>query len=96
MPYRTVANAVSTVPPTEYMDKIFDMDIPTLKFIPVDAESVSLIVFSLHVWKASGSRPVPKRKQCTSLTHFCSISVLPVLFWRVKALAKSNNIAPVY
>ena len=101
------------------MDKLFDMDIPSLEFVPVDAESVSLIVSSLHVRKATGAdglstkfikaspfmlrlitvlinkciesssvpfqwkqaivTPVPKRKQCTSLTHFRPISVLPVL-----------------
>jgi len=27
------ANVVSTVPPTEYMDKLFDVDTSTLKFI---------------------------------------------------------------
>ena len=89
-------------------------------FIPVDVKSVSLIVSSLHVQKASGAdgiptkfvkaspfmtrlitvlinkciesssvpvqwkqaivTPVPKRKQCTSLTHFWPISVLPILY----------------
>jgi len=37
------------------MNKLFDVDTLTLKFIPVDVESVSLIVSSLHVWKASGA-----------------------------------------
>jgi len=50
-----VANVVSTVPPTEYMDKLFDVHIPSQKFIPVDVESVSLFVSSLHVAKASGA-----------------------------------------
>ena len=119
IPYKTVANVVSVVPPTEYMDKLFGVDVPTLKFIPVDVESVSLIVSSLHVQKASGAdglptrfikaspfmirlitvlinrciesssvpvqwkqaivTPVPKRRQCTGLTHFRPISVLPIL-----------------
>ena len=30
-------------------------------------------------WKQAVVTPVPKRKQCTSLIHFCPISVLPVL-----------------
>ena len=119
IPHKTVANVVSTVPPTEYMDRLFGGGVPSLKFVPVDVESVSSIVSSLHVQKASGAdglptrfvkaspfmarlitvlinkciesssvpfqwkqaivTPVPKRKQCTSLTHFRPISVLPVL-----------------
>jgi len=112
MPYKTIANV-------QYdMDKLFDVNIPTLKFILVDIESVSLIVSSLLVWKVSGAdglpskfvkaspfmtrlitvsikkciesssvpvqwkqaivTPVPKQKQCTSLTHFRPISALPV------------------
>ena len=119
IPYKTVANVVSTVPPTEYMERLFGGSVPSLEFVPVDVESVLLIVFSLHVWKACGAdglstkfvkaspfmarlitvlinkriesssvpfqwtqavvTPVPKHKQCTSLTHFCPISLLPVL-----------------
>ena len=45
IPYKTVANVVSTVPPTEYMDGVFDVDTPTLKFIPVDVESVFDCIF---------------------------------------------------
>ena len=43
------------------MDKLFDVDIPTLKFIPVDLESMSLIVSSLHVWKVSGVDGLPTK-----------------------------------
>ena len=43
------------------MDKLFDVDIPTLKFKPVDVESISLIVCSLHVWKASGADGLPTK-----------------------------------
>jgi len=43
------------------MDKLFDMDIHSLKFIPVDVEIVSLIVSSLHVWKASGADGLPTK-----------------------------------
>ena len=112
------------------MDKLFDVDITTLKFIPVDVESVSLILSSLHAWKASGAdgfptkfvkvsplmtklitvlinkciessldsvqwkqaivTPVPKRKQCTSLTNFYPISELPVLS-KVYYIIRSNH-----
>ena len=53
IPYKTVANVVSTLPPTEYMDRLFGGGVPSLKFVPVDVESVSSIVSSLHVQKAS-------------------------------------------
>ena len=119
IPYKTIANVVSTVPASEYMDKLCDGTTPSLEFVPVDVESVSLIISSLHVQKASGAdglptrfiraspymarlvtvlvnkciesssvpfqwkqaivTPVPKCKQCTSLSHFRPISVLPVL-----------------
>ena len=51
IPYKTVANVVSTVPPTEYMERLFGGSVPSLEFVPVDVKSVSLIVSSLHVWK---------------------------------------------
>ena len=119
IPYKTIANVVSTVPASEYMDKLCDGTTPSLEFVPVDVESVSLIISSLHVQKASGAdglptrfiraspymarlvtvlinkciesssvpfqwkqaivTPVPKCKQCTSLSQFRPISVLPVL-----------------
>ena len=119
IPYKTVANVTSTVPATEYMDKLYDRAIPSLEFVPVDVESVSFLISSLRIQKASGVdglsarfiraspymvrlvtvlinkciesslvpfqwkqaivTPVPKCKQCTSLTHFRPISVLPTL-----------------
>jgi len=109
----------STIPASEYMDVFCDRVIPTLEFVPVDVESVSALIFTLHIQKASGVdgpsarfiraspcmtrlvtvlinkciesslvplqwnqaiiTPVPKCKQCTSLTHFRPISVLPTL-----------------
>ena len=119
IPYKAVANVVSTVPASEYLDKLCDGTVPSLEFVPVDVESVSSIISSLHVQNASGAdglptrfvraspymarlvtvlinkciesssvpfqwkqaivTPVPKCKQCTSLSNFRPISVLPVL-----------------
>ena len=119
IPYKTIADVASTVPASDYMDKFFDRVTPSLEFSPVDVDSISLIMSSLHVHKASGAdgiptqfiraspymarlvtvlvnkciesssvpfqweravvTPVPKCKQCTSLSHFRPISVLPVL-----------------
>jgi len=64
IPYKTVANVVSAVSPTVYMDKLFDVD---LKFIPVDVESVSLIVSSSHVQKASRADGIPASPFMTRL-----------------------------
>ena len=61
IPYKTVANVVSTVPASVYMGKLFDVTIPSLVFVPVDVESVSLIISSLHVQKASGADGLPTR-----------------------------------
>ncbi|MCY3928858.1 MAG: hypothetical protein OXG81_11355 [Acidobacteria bacterium] len=54
IPYKTVANVTSTVPATEYMDKLYDRATPSLEFVPVDVESVSSLISSLHIQKASG------------------------------------------
>ena len=54
IPYKTVANVTSTVPATEYMDKLYDQATPSLEFVPVDVESVSSLISSLHIQKASG------------------------------------------
>jgi len=50
--YKTVANVVSTVPASEYMDKLYNGTIPSLEFVPVNVESASLIISSLNVQKA--------------------------------------------
>ena len=71
-PYRTIAYVASTVPPTEYMDKLSDVDMPSLKFKPVDVESVSLIVSTLHIQKASevGGLPTKFLLLCQDLSLF--------------------------
>ena len=81
IPYKTVANVVSTVPASVYMGKLFDVTIPSLVFVPVDVESVSLIISSLHVQKASGADGLPTRFVRASpymarLVTVLSISVL--------------------
>ena len=43
----------STVLVSQYMDKLYDGTIPSLEFVPVDVETVSLIISSLHVQKRS-------------------------------------------
>ena len=43
---------ISKVLASEYMDKLFDRVIPSLEFVPVDVESVSSIISSLHTQKA--------------------------------------------
>ena len=61
IPYKIIANVVSTVPASEYMDKFCDGTTPSLEFVPVDVESVSLIISSLHVQKPSGADGLPTR-----------------------------------
>ena len=117
IPYKTVANVTRTVP--DIMDKLYDWATLSLEILPVDVESMSFLVSSLHIQKASDAdglsaqfiraspyvvrlvtvlingciesclvpfqwkqtivTPVPKCKQCTSLTHFWPISVLPTV-----------------
>ena len=50
---------VSTVPASEYMDKLCLGTVPSLEFVPVDVETVSLIISSLCVQKASGADGLP-------------------------------------
>jgi len=52
---KIVANMTSTVPASEYMDVFCDRIIPTLEFVPVDAESVSALISALHIQKGSGA-----------------------------------------
>ena len=47
IPYKTISNVVSAVPASEYMDRFCDLTVPTLEFVPVDVETVSLIISSL-------------------------------------------------
>ena len=55
IPYKTIADVASTVPASDYTDKFFDRITPSLEFSPVDVDSISLIMSSLHVHKASGA-----------------------------------------
>ena len=46
---------------SSYMDKHCDGTTPSLEFVLIDVESVSLIISSLHVQKASGADGLPTR-----------------------------------
>ena len=52
---------VSTVPASEYMDKLCLGTVPSLEFVPVDVATVSLMISSLCVQKASGADGLPTR-----------------------------------
>ena len=116
--YKTVANVTSTVPATEFLDRLFgDRVVPPLEFSYIDSGTVSSVVSGLDFHKATGSdelstrfirasphmvitvlfnkcisnslvpyqwkqavvTPVLKCKQCTALSQFRPISVLPIL-----------------
>ena len=118
IPYKTVAYVTSTVPATEFLDRLFgDRIVPPLEFSYIDSEIVSSVVSGLDFHKATGSdglstrfirasphmvrlitilfnkcisnslvpyqwkqmTPVLKCKQCTALSQFQPISVLPIL-----------------
>jgi len=51
MPYKTVTNVVSTVQPTEYMDRLFGRE---LQCVPLGVELVLLVISSLHASGADG------------------------------------------
>ena len=65
------------------MDKLFYEGTPTLKFTPVNVESLSLIVSSLHGWKASGADGLPTKFDKASpfmttilINNVCCLSAL--------------------
>ena len=45
IPYNTIANVVSAVPASEYMDKFCLETVSSLEFVPVDVDNVSFLIW---------------------------------------------------
>jgi len=91
IPLKIVANVTSTIPASEYMDVFCDRVIPTLEFVPVDVESVSALISTLHIQKASGADGLSTRfiraspymaRLVTVLINKCIESSLIPLQWK--------------
>ena len=53
IPHKTIADVTSTVPATEFVERLFDnRAVPSMQFACVDIEIVSSIINSLDIHKA--------------------------------------------